>query len=324
MYGSAGVASAAGMEITPFRTFNQSPLVQIYGIPHDTVSDITPPGKIRVGFNHDYTSNYTTHSSLHEKITLDGETYRLAVTTRYGLAPRWEAGIDVPYLIQGGGFLDNFIIDWHNTFGLPQGGRDRAFNNRVNYSYSKDNVQKLRMDHTASGIGDISFTGGYRLYDISGTDRHDRLALKGSIKLPTGDSSSLLGSGSTDVMLQLCGSTNTYSEWGSLGVFGSAGGLAMSKSDVLRDQHNQLAGFGTLGFGWGPASWISFKVQLDGTTSLYRGSTMDEIYKKPFMIVFGGSLMFPDEYLLDIGVAENLLDASAPDVSFHLGLSKRF
>jgi len=321
---SAGVAAAADMEITPFSTFNQSPLVQIYGLPHDTGADIILPGTFHIGLNQDLSSNYTVSSNQREQITLDGETYRLAFAARYGIAPGWEAGVEIPYLFQGGGILDTFVINWHNTFGLPQGGRDSAPKGRVNYSYSKDGVQRLRMDQTTSGIGDISLTGGYSLYDARDTVHQDRLALKGAVKLPTGDSATLNGSGGTDVMLQLCGSMTNYSEWGSLGVFGSVGGLAMSRSDVLRDQHTPLAGFGTLGLGWGPASWISFKAQLNGNTPLYRDSSLDELSTSPLLLIFGGALRLPGEYLLDIGVAEDVAVATAPDVSFHLGLSKRF
>lgn len=320
----AGVASAADMDITPFSTSNQSPLVQIYGIPHDTGADIVPPGISHLSLNQDLTSNYTVSGNSSEQITLDGEAYRMAFAARYGVAPNWEAGVEIPYYSQAGGFLDGFIINWHNTFKLPQGGRDGALRGRIKYSYSKDGVQKLRMDHAASGIGDIALTGGFSLYDVSESGRHDRLALKAAVKLPTGDSSKLLGSGSTDITLQICGSMINYSDWGSLGLYGSAGALAMSRSDVLRDQHNPLAGIGTFGFGWGPSSWISFKIQLNGNTSLYRGSSLYEISKNSVIIIFGGALRFPGEYLMDIGVAEDLLVGTAPDVSFHLGLSKRF
>jgi hypothetical protein len=274
--------------------------------------------------NQDLSSNYTANSTAREQIILDGETYRLAFAVRYGIAPRWEAGIEIPYIFQDGGFLDSFIIDWHKTFGLAQGGRDSASKGRLLYHYSKDGVQKLLAERSGSGIGDISLTSGFSLYDTRGTGRHDRLALKGAIKFPTGDSSYLRGSGGTDAMLQLCGSMNSDSEWGSLGAFGSIGGLAMSRSDVLRDQHNRFAGVGTLGLGWGPASWISFKVQLNGTTPLYRASSLGELSKSPMLLIFGGALRLPGEYLVDIGVAEDVAVSAAPDVSFHLGLSKRF
>lgn len=323
-FGSAGVAAATEMEITPFSTFNQSPLIQIYGLPHDTAADIIPPGTFHISLNQDLSSNYTVNSTAREQITLDGETYRLALAARYGVAPRWEVGVEIPYIFQGGGFLDSFVIDWHRTFGLPQGGRDSAPKGRLLYRYRKDGIQRLLMDRSGSGIGDISLTGGVSLYDVHSSGRHDMLALKGGIKLPTGESSYLRGSGGVDAMLQLCGSSSGYGEWGTLGVYASAGTLVMSKGDVLRDQHNQFAGVGTFGLGWGPASWISFKVQLNGSTPLYRDSSLDELSKSPLLLITGGALRFPGEYLLDIGVAEDVAVATAPDVSFHLGLSKRF
>lgn len=321
---SAGVATAADMEITSFSSFNQGPLIQIYALPRDSTANIVPCNKLSISLNQDYTSNYTAHSIAREQILLDGETYRFALAARYGIAPDVEVGLEIPYVSQRGGFLDNFIVDWHDTFRMPQGGRDQAPDNRLNYSYRKDGVQKLQMNQGDSGFGDISLTGGFGLYDAAGTERHDRLALKGAIKFPTGDSSSLLGSGSTDLMLQLCGSMNRYTGWGSLGMYGSLGAIAMSRSDVLRDQHNQLAGFGSLGLGWGPASWISFKVQLNGTTPFYRDSALHEIATSTVASVFGGALRFPGGYLLDIGIAEDIKLRTAPDVSFHLGLSKQF
>lgn len=321
---SVEAALAADMDITPFATFNQSPLLQIYALPHDTSAAIVPPGVLHVSLNQDLSSNYAVNSGAREQITLDGETYRVTLAARYGVAPHWEVGVEIPYIVQGGGFLDSFVIDWHNTFGLPQGGRDAAPKNRLNYSYRKNGVQKLLMDSSGSGIGDIALTGGGALYDFSSTERKDTLALKGVIKLPSGDSSYLRGSGGTDFLLQLCGGMIRYSAWGSLGVYASAGGLVMPRSDVLSDQHNPLAGVGTLGFGWGPASWISFKAQLNASTPLYHDSSLAELSKSPMMMLFGGALRLPGEYLLDIGVAEDVAVSTAPDVSFHLGVSKRF
>lgn len=321
---SGSVAAAADMEITPFGSFNQSPLVQIYGIPHDTGADIVPPGTFRIGLNLDLSSNYTVNSSVQEQVSFDGETCRLAFAARYGIARRVEVGVEIPYIIQGGGFLDGFIVDWHTTFGLPQGGRNTSPKDRLLYRYSKDGTQKLQMDRSGSGVGDITLTGGLRLYEERNTGLHDSLALKGAVKLPTGDSSYLFGSGSTDVMLQLCGSMNRFSEWGSLGIYGSAGVLVMSESTVLRDQHKPVAGVGTLGFGWGPASWISFKAQFNATTPLYQDSALAELSGSPILLILGGALKLPGEYLLDIGVAEDVAVGTAPDVNFHFGLSKRF
>ena len=315
---------AADMEISPFLTFNQSPLVQIFGLPAESSAAVTPAGRLTVGLSQDIASEYTVSKTNSEQIVLDGESYHWTLSAHYGLGERFEAGVDIPYILYGGGFLDGFIVDWHSTFGLPQGGRDTAPKDRLSYRYSKDGVQKLKMDHADSGIGDMVFSGGMKLYDDYDSTVHDSLALRSSIKAPTGDSNSLRGSGSTDFSFALCGSMNNFTEWGSLGLFGSVGGLAMTRGDVLADQQNNLVGFGTLGLGWGPAEWISFKVQFNAHTALYHGSSLVELSHNSLMLVGGGALKLPGDYLLDIGVSEDVAVATAPDVALHLGLSKRF
>lgn len=320
----SGTAAAADMEITPFRTSNQSPLVQIFGLPAESDATITPAGHVTFNLTQDVASDYTFADTAREHILLDGESWRWTLAARYGISPDFEAGIDIPYVLFGGGFLDSFVIDWHKFFSLPQGGRNTAPKNRLRYVYVKDGVQKLRMDHADSGIGDISLNGGMKLYDVRDDGSHDSLALRAALKLPTGDSGSLRGSGSTDFTFSLCGSMNKFTEFGALGVFGSLGGMAMTDGNVLRDQQNNLAGFGTLGLGWGPTEWISFKFQLNWNTPLYRGSSLAEVSKPAMMLVSGGALKLPGAYRLDIGVSEDIAVATAPDVAFHLGLSKQF
>lgn len=320
----ATACQSADMEITPFRTINQRPLVMIYGLPAELSATVTPAGHSTLGITQDITSEYTVSTSRNEQILLDGESYRWTLSARYGFNDRFEAGLDIPYILYGGGFLDGLIINWHNTFFLPQNGRDSTPRNRMRYSYIKDGKQKLDMRQAGSGLGDITLNGGMKLYEVGDVGFHDNLALRASVKFPAGESSSLLGSGSTDFSMSLCGSMNNFTEWGSLGVFGSIGGMAMTKGDVLPDQQNNLAGFGMLGLGWGPTEWISFKLQLNAHTAMYHDSELNELSQHSLMLVGGGALKLPAGYLLDIGVSENVSVATAPDVSFHLGLSKRF
>lgn len=315
---------AADMEITPFRTVNQSPLVQIFGIPSETTASIIQSGKISASITQDIANNFAAHTAPGESISLDGESWRWVLSARYGFGERFEAGVELPVIVQGGGIWDGFITDWHKTFGLPQGGRDTAPKDRIRYTYTKNGVRKLDMHRSGTGIGDITLTGGMQLYDLRQDASHDTLALRTSLKLPTGDSSMLMGSGSTDFSLYLCGSMTNFTEWGSLGVYGSIGGMAMTSGDVLSNQQNNLAGFGTIGVGWGPAEWISFKLQINGNTPLYHGSSLDELSNGSLMLVSGGALKLPGDYRLDIGVSEDIAVSTAPDVALHFGLSKQF
>lgn len=318
------VLYAADMEITPFRTFNQQPTLQVYGLPLDSSATITPSGRVNVALVQEVASSYSVNRTANEQLVFDGEAYRTTLAIRYGFADRFEAGLNIPYVLYGGGFLDSFIIGWHDTFGMPQGGRDSAPRGAINYSYRQNGVEKLRMNRSGSGVGDLSLSGGMKLYAAADTASRTSVALRGDLKLPTVESAALRGSSSTDLALSLCAMTNNTTGWGTFGLFGSIGALAMTDSRLLADQQNNLAAFGTLGAGWGPAPWISFKLQLNAATPFYRHSSLAELARPSLLLVSGGALRLPDDYQLDIGVGEDIAVATAPDVTFHFGLSKIF
>jgi hypothetical protein len=315
---------AHSLEIEPFRTNNRSPLVQIFGLPAETSATLVAAGRWQGSLTQDIANSYSVSNTATEQILLDGELYRWTLAARYGITDNFELGLELPFVLQGGGFLDGFIIDWHSFWGLPQGGRDTAPKNRLNYRYTKNGVQQLAMNHSSGGVGDISLLAGYKLFEQqTGTD-HDSLVIRTQLKLPTGDSSRLLGSGSVDLALFLSGSMNRSTEWGTLGIFGSAGAMFASDGDILKDQRENLAGFGAAGLGWSPADWISFKLQCNLNTPLYASSSLPELGQVAALLTIGGTLKFPGNYLLDIGVGEDIAVKTAPDVNVHLGLSKRF
>ncbi|MHB9096621.1 MAG: DUF3187 family protein, partial [Syntrophales bacterium] len=157
-------SSLYAFDIAPFYATNQSPLVQIYGLPSAGSAIMLPPGGKEFRATLDQASNYVDDETRRETILLDGETTRLTLGGRYGLTKDWELGVAIPGIVRGGGFLDGFIIDYHDLFGFPQGGRDQAPRNRLLYRYTRDGAVKLKIDSSGSGVGDISLMAGYQLY----------------------------------------------------------------------------------------------------------------------------------------------------------------
>lgn len=312
------------LEITPFHTANRSPLLHFYGIPSETSSDLLEAGKWEFSITQDIASITTISNNANEAMYLDGELYRWSLIGRYGFGQRLELGFELPYVAQTGGFLDGFIVGWHNFFLLPQGGRTIVPHNRLKYRYAKNGVTRLDASPASNGISDMSLLAGYQLYSGRDDRNHDTLALRAQLKLPTGDSSAMLGSGSTDLALFISGSRNSRSDWGTLGSFASLGGMYSSDGDILNQQRNNLVGFGTIGAGWSPAEWLTFKLQGNVTTPFYKDSYLRELGTWTALLTMGGSLKLPGNYLLDISVGEDILVDSAPDVTFNLGLTKRF
>lgn len=316
-------ASVAAMDIIPFQSSNQSPLIRVFGLPAIGSASVVPAGRFEETLTSDVTNSFATDSSGTEAVMLDGETYRFNLAVRYGIAPGLQIGIDIPYLAEGGGILDGFIEDFHDTFGLPQGDRKSFPRNRLLYQYSNNGATKVLVNDGSNGIGDIRLSGAWQLHR-GDTESPLAVALHASIKLPTGNSNRLFGSGSTDFALWLTASDDCQLPLGHLTVYAAAGGMALTDGDVLTDQQRNLAAFGSLGFGWSPLNWLALKVQADAHTSFYTGSTLRQVNSGSVQLVSGGTIGFGDKTFLDLGVSEDVLVATAPDVVFHLALRHRF
>ncbi len=128
---------------------------------------------------------------------VDGETARVVFDIAYSPAERLEVDVEIPFLIHTGGFLDSIIDEYHETFGLPDGGRpgfqvDRSVSGFVTGTTSV----YVEGDRGGARPGDVVLTGRASL--LRGGPRGPELSLSISAKLPTGNPDRLDGSGSAD------------------------------------------------------------------------------------------------------------------------------
>ncbi len=311
------------VEITPFHTQNQSPVLQIFGLPSMGSPATVASGKAEGNMILDHASHYVKDSNPRENILFDGESTRITLEGRYGIARGFEAGVEIPFVFWGGGFLDSFIEGYHNTFGFPQGGRDQAPRNRLSIQYRRDGQERLRVDRASYGLGDIRLQGAWQLY--SKTPGQSRaVALRASLKIPTGDSDQLHGSGSTDFSLWITAGDAYKLGRGPLALFGAAGIMAMTDGQVLQDQQRHWVGFGGLGVGWSPLRWLAFKIQTQFHTPFYQESDLRQLNAVSAQLTMGGTLALSDRLTLDLGITEDIVVSTAPDVVFHLNLKGKF
>jgi hypothetical protein len=182
-----------------------------------------------------------------------------------------------------------------------------------------------RLDNSNFGIGEIRISAGWQLYN-DGHINPSALALRASLKLPTGSSGRFHGSGSTDTALWLSGSSDYLlpDNWGHATLFGAGGAMAMTKSRVLTNQQQNFAGFGSLGCGWSPADWIAFKGQYSAHSAFYKGSDLRELSEPALQLLIGGTLSFSSRTALDIAISEDANFKTSPDAALHLGISHQF
>ena len=101
-------------------TTNQSTLARSFALP--AVGHSAPVKSSRLTGSIDLTSEFVDKQEANEAILLDGETQRYALRFDQALGARADWSLEVPLLHTGGGFMDGPIENWHDLFGLPQGG----------------------------------------------------------------------------------------------------------------------------------------------------------------------------------------------------------
>ncbi|UWZ79137.1 DUF3187 family protein [Geoalkalibacter halelectricus] len=317
------VVPARADEIRPFFTRNLHPVVQVFGLPPAEGGYVVTRGSTDLRLAAEAANHYCGSVRDSANALLDGETYRLTLAVRQGLAPRWELGVDIGLVAHDGGVLDGLIDGFHDAVGARGSGRENRPRDSLLYYYHRGGVTYLEMDQSSAGLADLSLLLAYQL--VVATDAHRRaLALRGGVKLPTGDADRLHGSGGTDVHLRLAATDAQSLGALNLTLYGSAGVLRLGRGDVLPEIQREWVGFATLGLGWRARSWLAIKAQVDGHTAFFRDSCRKQINSPSAQLVFGSTFFLSRRWSLDLAVSEDLVVGTAPDISFHLALARRF
>jgi hypothetical protein len=312
------VHGVAAETVTPFFSFNQSPVIQLHGLPAIDNAAILSQGRVRYRLLHDLASHYTFAHTATENLLFDGETNRTTLVYTRGIGSGWEWGLQLPYIRYDGGWLDDFIVDWHDTFGLPQGGRDSAPRDRLHFLYQRHGVTQLSLDQAVAGPGDARLTAGWRW---PSSDPRQRMAVRASLSLPSGDSDELRGSGAMDLALWLV-ADRQYRWWDTPAtVFGGGGVLLLGDGEVLAQQQRPAALFGSIGAGAQVLPWMTLKLQADFHGPLYDRSQLTEINATSAQLLMGGDLQLGKQLRLALMVGEDIIVHASPDVVFHIGLS---
>lgn len=312
-------AADPALEASPYAVTNLSPFGLLYGVPALGPARVLAPGVQHAELAAAAANSYAFSDSGREDIFLDGETHRIALRLRGGLAAGYEWTLELPWVAHSGGQLDSFIIRWHDLFSLPQGGRDRAERDRLRFSYRRDGLERVTLTEPVSGPGDLRVGLGRSL----SRDAHRPLAVRVELKLPTGDPDRLTGSGAVDLALWLSAAsflpgTRSWS------VYGGAGVAVLGPGDVLPELQHRSVPFASAGIGWRALPRLAFKVQVDAHRALYGESAVPELGHTALQLALGGSLRLGTESEFEFVVLEDIAVETVPDVTMQATLKTRF
>lgn len=307
--------SSSALRAELFQLRDQNPLVLVYGLPLPSISDLPANGQWRgaLAYNLSNTLNIEGGSpDAPDYLMIDGETTVLDMQFLRGLGEKWAWGIHLPLIHHGAGGLDGFIENYHDALGLPEGDRPRVPSERMNFIIKSKGQELLNLSEARSGIGDVRLL---LAYPWSGNGRYKQ-ALHAQLKLPTGNADDLTGSGGFDYANWLTSAYRLADNWGLDGYFGF---VLLGKGDLLPDHQRAHALFGGGGLEWYFSPNITFRLQADIHTGIYR-ETDFRFLNEALILNMGGSLKLAKQISLDIAVGEDLMVGASPDVSLHVAL----
>jgi hypothetical protein len=306
-------------DMVPLAAADQSPFSLVFGLPTLGAARILSSGQQQANVSYEI-SNYIFYDArASESLVIDGETHRASAIFVFGAASG-EWGIEVPYLSHSGGALDGFIRRWHDTFDHRQGGRDTVPDNLLSFRYRRNGTDLIDIHQSSEGIGDIRLFAGWNVPAFESTD----IALRTSLKLPTGDAARLHGSGAADVAAWAVAACRPETCNGRWGWNAGAGLLWLGHGDVLPQLQRRLIPFAGAGLNYAYWRSVTLKLGLYTHAPFYRHTAFQPLNDTSVQLLLGGIWAVTAATAIEVAITEDIKVYTAPDVGIRISVRSTF
>jgi len=303
----------------PIAIRNQFPPGLFFLYPTPEAARVLDPGRFEIGTNAAYSSVFNKDTEGTSVLYMDFEVLRWTFKARWGIWDRLDADVEVPFLHFSRGFLDQFVKDYHDFFGFPQGGRDQVPDNQFHYEASLNGKPLYHTPQAGTfAISDTVLNARYRIH--SEEEIWPGMVVKVSLKFPTGNSGGGFGSGHLDYggFLLVEKNWSRFSAYGNAGVV-IPGPLAGADTSILEPQPFVVL---FIGGEYRFTDWFSMVLQLDNNTKPYRRSPFPLLRKRATEL--GGGFRFKawGQGSLELGFVDGF--GSVPDFTASLDVKWLF
>jgi hypothetical protein len=317
--GLCGACAATNDWQGPLPVRNQHP-AQLTVLHLDPAAAATlPQGAVAARADLAYTSLFLSGSGGGSSFAMDGELLRADLKLRIGLTDRVEAQAALPVLYTTGGFLDGFLIRYHQFFGLPDQDRRNVPENQFQVLATYQGTPVFAMQEHEFGFGDVPLALTASL--LAPGPGTPGVAVRAGIELPTGDPDRGFGNGQLD--------------WGG-GVL-----LTLPLDPVTLHGHLQHTFAGSppaaraagLAFGDVTSAGLAAEimllddlaalVQVEWETSTLRDLGFERVSKDQALIWLGARMRLHRGLHLELAIGEDLERFVSPDVTFWFGCAWR-
>jgi len=307
----------------PMAIRNQMPLYLFwYFFPQESAR-ITTQQNIEADFD------YTVSNCIFDKVTTPTEEYvvradmevnRFNINVRYGVFERFEASLEVPYLVLSRGYLDSFVEEFEDLIGATAiGARKRTDRNQFNYNVQLNYVDLINTKDPSSGLGDVALAVKYMLIDDM--EGFPRTSLRSAVKFPTASEDKYHGSGKFDYGFGIL-MDKTFSRLVSYFNFNTVFIQGPDCFSVLNIKDYILSGMLALEYCF--TERLSGIVQSTWHSTPYPKTGTDPMDNDALEVTLGFNYQFTKYSNWHIAAVENIYADSSPDVTCQLGGRMRF
>lgn len=297
-------------------TFEEGAPLQRMSYTHATDgADLVGRGALRADVWMGYSNIFERDSTRTHDLFLDLERLISTATVRYGVADALEVGGRLSWETSGGGFLDDFISEWHQSLGLGNADRAKYPSGRyIQRLRDRSGAVRLDVPQRTLGLDDVRLFAKWRLIGSTGGRRI--VSLRGVARFPTQENH--IGPQRSDVALMVL----TRLSWGRWHVHGTVGGATVRVAEDYGGLLRPSSWFADLAAERNLTGSISALVQYSLATPRLRGIGQPEVDGTPGNLLVGAAGALGGAWRWDVSFQEDV-PATSPSVDFTLGVGLR-
>lgn len=188
----------------PIRNHHPAQLTVLHLDPTDTKRFGSGGGRARIGVSQ--TSFFLGGSGNGNAFQIDGELTRVVADVEVGLGHGLRLRTQLPFGYASGGFLDDFVIDFHDTFGFDDQGRPQGPRNDFDVFAEQNTSTVFRVEDDTVELFDVPIEVSW-VGSEAGVDHPFGYGIRAGIELPTGNADAGYGNDEVDLAI------GAFGEW---------------------------------------------------------------------------------------------------------------
>ena len=315
-----GSGAEARSELGPLHTANRFPLHMMVLTPRPIPAELPGQGVLEVTLALEYSSIFFDHRNARWDFLLDMEILIAELSVRYGLTEKVAILMDAPMISMGGGFMDGFLQNYHNGLGVSNYGRESRPADVFAYRATKDGAMWVRGKADTFRPGDLRLSAQVELPSMQWGDQSVHVAALVTLKVPTGDAGTGLGSGHYDAGLYV------PMQWGDAPwtFYLMPGAAWINDPDTLGASISARNSFGLFaGAAYRSSSRWRWLAQANYYSSPFERSGLDELDAGALELSFGLQRTLNRALSVEFAFCEDLT-RPVPDFTVRFGMTWRF